>query len=75
MRYKPEAASVPYNFEVKPKISNQIMSMASTKNVVMKGRMRVSQGQCATMATTSAATETKNNNQYNPLFFLRTSIG
>jgi hypothetical protein len=27
------------------------------------------------MATTSAATETKNNNQYNPLFFLRTSIG
>ena len=37
--------------------------------------MSVSQGQCVKMANNSAAVEIKNNNQYKPVFFLRTSIG
>jgi hypothetical protein len=53
----------------------QMISMASTKKVVRKGRIRVSQGQCVAIAKTRAAVEIKNNNQYRPLFFLRTSIG
>ncbi len=50
------------------------MSIASTKNVVTKGRIRVSQGQCVKMANASAAVEIRNNNQYKPVFLLRTSI-
>lgn len=50
------------------------MSIANTKKVVTKGRMSVSQGQWVYMAKPNAAVETKNNNQYKPLFFLRTSI-
>ena len=50
------------------------MSIASTKKVVTKGRSRVSQGQCVAIATTNAAVEIKNNNQYKPLRFLFTSM-
>ncbi len=50
------------------------MSIANTKKVVTKGRISVNQGQWAYMAKPNAAVETKNNNQYKPLFFLRTSI-
>ena len=41
--------------------------MASTKNVVTKGRRRVSQGQWAKMANRKAAVEIKNRSQYMPL--------
>lgn len=51
-----------------------IISMASTKKVVTKGRRSVSQGQCVAMATINAAVEIKNNNQYKPLRFLFTSM-
>lgn len=51
-----------------------MISIASTKNVVTKGRIRVSQGQCVIMAIASAAADTKNNSQYRPFFLLRTSI-
>ena len=51
-----------------------IRSMASTKEVATKGMMSVSQGQCAQMANMSAAVETKNISQYNPLRFLLTSM-
>jgi hypothetical protein len=50
------------------------MSIARTKNVVTKGKIRVSQGQWVAIAKTRAAVEIKNNNQYKPLFLLRTSI-
>ena len=50
------------------------MSIASTKNVVTKGRRSVSQGQCVATATTKAAVEIKNNNQYRPFRFLFTSM-
>jgi hypothetical protein len=53
----------------------QMISMAKTKNVVTKGRSNVSQGQWDAMANTRAAVEIKKRSQYNPLFFLRTSIG
>ena len=51
------------------------MSIAITKNVVTNGRMSVNHGQCVAIATTKAMVETKNNNQYRPFDFLRTSIG
>ena len=50
------------------------MSIARTKKVVTKGSNRVSQGQCVAIATTKAAVEIKNNNQYKPLRFLFTSM-
>ena len=49
--------------------------MASTKNVVTKGRRSVSQGQCVAIASTKAAVEIKNNIQYKPFLFLLTSMG
>lgn len=51
-----------------------IMSIASTKKVVTKGKSKVSQGQCVAIATTNAAVEIKNNNQYKPRRFLFTSM-
>jgi hypothetical protein len=51
-----------------------IISIASTKKVVTKGKISVSQGQCVATASTSAAVEIKNNNQYKPLLFLFTSM-
>jgi hypothetical protein len=48
--------------------------MANTKNVVTKGRRRVSQGQCVIIAIANAAEEIKNNSQYKPLRFLFTSM-
>jgi hypothetical protein len=51
-----------------------MISIASTKKVVTKGRSSVSQGQCVTMASTKAAVEIKNNNQYKPFLFLFTSM-
>lgn len=51
-----------------------MISMASTKKVVTKGSRSVSQGQLVAMATTKAAVEIKNNNQYKPLRFLFTSM-
>jgi hypothetical protein len=53
---------------------NYIMSIASTKKVVTKGKSNVSQGQWVAMATTRAAVEIKNNNQYKPRRFLFTSM-
>lgn len=50
------------------------MSIANTKNVVTNGNIRVSQGQWVAIATTSAAVEIKNNNQYKPRRFLFTSM-
>lgn len=54
---------------------DQIISIARTKKVVTKGRISVSHGQCVKMANASAAVDIKNNNQYKPVFLLRTSIG
>ncbi len=51
-----------------------IISAAKTKKVVTKGIIKVSQGQCNTMANANAAEAAKNNNQYNPFDFLFTSI-
>jgi len=51
-----------------------MMSRASTKKVVTKGMISVSQGQCKAIARISAAVDTKNNNQYKPLDFFFTSI-
>ena len=48
--------------------------MARTKKVVTKGSNNVSHGQCVAIATTNAAVEIKNNNQYKPLRFLFTSM-
>ena len=50
------------------------MSIAKTKNVNTNGKIKVSQGQWNTMAATNAKTDTKNNNQYIPLFLLFISI-
>ena len=50
------------------------MSMAKTKNVVTKGNRSVSQGQWVAIATTKAAVEIKNNNQYKPFLFFFTSM-
>ena len=51
-----------------------MISIASTKNVVTKGRIRVNHGQCAMIAKARAAVEIKNNNQYKPLELLFTSM-
>jgi hypothetical protein len=50
------------------------MSRASTKKVVTKGIMRVSQGQCKIIARISAAVDMKNNSQYKPVDFFFTSM-
>jgi len=42
--------------------------------VVTKGIIKVSQGQCVTMANKKRAVEIENNNQYKPLDFLCTSM-
>ncbi len=41
----------------------QMISMASTKKVVINGRISVSQGQWVTIATPRATQDNKNNNQ------------
>jgi hypothetical protein len=51
-----------------------MISMAKTKKVVTNGIISVSQGQCVTIASASAAEETKNNNQYKPLDLRFTSM-
>lgn len=51
-----------------------MISIASTKNVVTKGRINVSQGQCVAIARISAATEIRNNTQYKPFDLFFTSI-
>jgi hypothetical protein len=51
-----------------------IISIASTKKVVTKGKIRVSQGQWVAIASIRAAVEIKNNNQYKPRRFLFTSM-
>lgn len=48
--------------------------MAITKKVHTKGRINVSQGQCANMATANAAAEMKNKIQYNPFDLRFTSM-
>ena len=48
--------------------------MAKTKNVVTKGNRSVNHGQLVAIATTKAAVEIKNNNQYKPFLFLFTSM-
>jgi hypothetical protein len=49
-------------------------SIASTKKVVTKGRIRVSQGQFVAMASKRAAVETKKRIQYKPFLFFFTSM-
>jgi hypothetical protein len=44
-------------------LPGQIISIARTKKVVTKGRIRVNQGQCDMIANARAAHETRNNNQ------------
>ena len=52
------------------------MSMASTKNVVTKGMIRVNQGQCKAIAAIRAIVDTKNKIQYRPVdLFFFTSMG
>ncbi len=51
-----------------------IISIARTKNVVTKGRSKVSQGQCKKIATNKARVDKKNSNQYKRVDFLFTSI-
>jgi hypothetical protein len=51
-----------------------IMSIASTKKVVTKGRRSVSHGQCVAIAKINAAVEIKNNSQYKPFLFLLASM-
>jgi len=51
-----------------------MISMASTKKVVTKGRRSVSQGQCVAIARINAAVEIKNSNQYKPRRLLFTSM-
>lgn len=51
-----------------------MISMASTKNVVTNGMIRVSQGQCKKMAASRAITDAKNKSQYRPVDFFFTSI-
>ena len=53
---------------------HHIISIASTKKVVTKGKRSVSQGQWVAIASTNAAVEIKNNNQYKPFLFLFTSM-
>ncbi len=43
-----------------------MIPIANTKEVSTNGMISVSQGQCKTMASTNAAVERKNNNQYRP---------
>ena len=50
------------------------MSIAFTKEVVKKGRMRVSQGQCVIIAIISAAVDAKKISQYKARCFLDCSI-
>jgi hypothetical protein len=47
-----------------------MMSIALTRDVVTKGRIRVSQGQWEYIANMSAAVDIKNNNQYSTVLFL-----
>jgi hypothetical protein len=51
-----------------------MISIAFTKNVVTKGMISVSQGQCAAIANKKAAVEMKNKIQYKPRLFFFTSI-
>jgi hypothetical protein len=51
-----------------------MISIANTKNVVTKGRIRVNHGQCVAIARARAATEIKNKIQYKPLELLLTSM-
>jgi hypothetical protein len=50
------------------------MSIANTKKVVIKGSMRVNQGQWVAIATNNATTEIRNNIQYKPFLLLFTSM-
>lgn len=54
--------------------SGYIMSIANTKNVHTNGMISVSHSQLVKIANSRAAVETKNNNQYVPLFLLFTSM-
>jgi hypothetical protein len=55
-------------------VGDQIISIARTKNVVTKGMIRVSHGQCVIIARASKAVERKNNIQYIPLDLRFTSM-
>jgi len=46
-----------------------MISIAFTKNVVTKGSINVSQGQCTNHANRNAAVAIKNKTHINPLFF------
>lgn len=56
------------------KLRFYIISNANTKKVVIKGRIKVSHGQCVNMAKQRAMVDTKNNNQYKPLFLFLSSM-
>jgi len=51
-----------------------MISIAFTKNVVTKGKINVSQGQCEKHAKTNAKAETRNNIHIKPLFFVADDI-
>jgi len=51
-----------------------MMSIAFTKKVVTKGRIKVSQGQCVKHANTNHAVNTRNKIHIKPLFFVPEDI-
>ena len=51
-----------------------MMSIANTKKVNTKGIINVNQGQLVAIVKIKSAVETKNNNQYKPLFLLFISM-
>jgi hypothetical protein len=54
--------------------NNYMMSIAFTKAVVWKGRMRVSQGQCEQIARARAAVDARKINHHTPLYFFVCSM-